>query len=554
MKKDVIYVDIEDDITSIIAKVKGAAAPIVALVPPKRIGVLQSIVNLKLLQRAATGVDKRVVLITNDTALSGLAAGLSIPVAKNLQSKPEVAEVTALEMDDEDVINGEDMPIGILASSSAQPEEKAKSFGAASFASKPEKAAAASTTPLAARAAANAPKKGSSKLPNFDSFRKKLFFIGGGVVALTAFLIWALAFAPHATVTITAQTNTINISQVLQLKQDATLDADQHILPAVVQQTKKTTSVDFEATGKKEIGEKASGTVNIKNCDSNEAFVIPAGSVFKASSGETYTNGSAVTVPGFSGSASACRNTGAGAGRAAAIVVANTIGPEYNIESTSYSVAGVSGDVTATGTAMSGGSKQTVTVVSEDDIAKAREQLQSQDANSVKNELKKQFESDEIIITESFKADAQDPASTPRVGEQVSGKAKLTAETTYTLVGVKRSDLKSNFDAYLKAQLTGKEDQKVYASGDNGAQFSQFTTIDGGYTTTVSTGAQVGPQIDETAVKAQLVGKRSGEIQQQLTNIEGVENVETKFSPFWVTKAPGENKITVKFLLKNDAN
>jgi hypothetical protein len=157
------------------------------------------------------------------------------------------------------------------------------------------------------------------------------------------------------------------------------------------------------------------------------------------------------------------------------------------------------------------------------------------------------------VINESFKADAGDPTSAPKSGEQANGKAKLTAETTYTLVGVKRSDLKSNYDAYLKAQLTGKEDQKVYASGDNASQFSQFNVIDGGYTVSVSADAQVGPKIDDAALKPQLVGKRSGEIQQQLSGIEGVENVDTSFSPFWVTKAPGANKITIKFLLKNDA-
>jgi hypothetical protein len=53
MNKDVIYIDVEDDITAIIGKVKGAKEKIVALVPPKRIGVLQSAVNLRLIARAA---------------------------------------------------------------------------------------------------------------------------------------------------------------------------------------------------------------------------------------------------------------------------------------------------------------------------------------------------------------------------------------------------------------------------------------------------------------------------------------------------------------------
>src|SRR5688572_8007635 len=117
MNKDVIYIDIEDDITAIIGKVKQAGTKIVALVPPKRAGVLQSVVNLKLLQKAAGSADKRVVLITNDHSLVALAAGLSLPVAKNLQSRPEVPVVDMPKIDDEEVINGAELPVGEVATS-----------------------------------------------------------------------------------------------------------------------------------------------------------------------------------------------------------------------------------------------------------------------------------------------------------------------------------------------------------------------------------------------------------------------------------------------------
>ena len=59
MQKDVIYIDTEDDITAIIGKVKDSSQKIVALVPPKRIGAMQSAVNLKLVQRAAEQAGKR---------------------------------------------------------------------------------------------------------------------------------------------------------------------------------------------------------------------------------------------------------------------------------------------------------------------------------------------------------------------------------------------------------------------------------------------------------------------------------------------------------------
>ena len=110
MQKDVIYIDTEDDITAIIGKVKAAKAKIVALVPPKRIGAIQSAVNLKLVHRAAEQADKRLVLISNNAALMALAGSAGIPVAKNLQSKPELAEIPALEVDDgEDIIDGDDL-------------------------------------------------------------------------------------------------------------------------------------------------------------------------------------------------------------------------------------------------------------------------------------------------------------------------------------------------------------------------------------------------------------------------------------------------------------
>ena len=102
MQKDVIYIDVEDDITAIIGKIKDAEHEIVALVPPKRTGAIQSAVNLKLVQRAAERADKHVVIISNNAALTALAGAAHIPVAKNLQSRPEIAEVPALKVDEDD--------------------------------------------------------------------------------------------------------------------------------------------------------------------------------------------------------------------------------------------------------------------------------------------------------------------------------------------------------------------------------------------------------------------------------------------------------------------
>jgi len=230
-------------------------------------------------------------------------------------------------------------------------------------------------------------------------------------------------------------------------------------------------------------------------------------------------------------------------------VTAEAPGTKYNgaTGSVSGSFGGATGAFTG---ATSGGTDRTATVVSQSDIDKAKEQLASQDSEKIKKELKKQFKGDVIIIDESFKADTGTPVSTPGVGGEAT-RAKLTSETTYTLVAVNRAELKKVLNAYLKTQIN-ESDQKIYADGDESANFSQFEPAGNNYTVRIQTDGSVGPKIDDAALKPQLVGKRAGEIQQLVDGVQGVEDVQTQFSPFWVTTAPDANKITIKFVLKND--
>ena len=102
MNKDVIYIEPEDDITDIIAKVKNAKTKIVALVPPKKAGVLRSVVNFKLIAKTALQHNKTVVLISTDENLVKFAQSVKMPVAKSLSSKPQLATDDETEFGDAD--------------------------------------------------------------------------------------------------------------------------------------------------------------------------------------------------------------------------------------------------------------------------------------------------------------------------------------------------------------------------------------------------------------------------------------------------------------------
>ena len=89
-KKSTVYVDVDEEITSIVDKVKSAPGAIVALVLPKRANVLQSSVNMKLLKRAAKQSDKELVLITSESSLLPLAGMAGLYVASSVNSKPHI--------------------------------------------------------------------------------------------------------------------------------------------------------------------------------------------------------------------------------------------------------------------------------------------------------------------------------------------------------------------------------------------------------------------------------------------------------------------------------
>lgn len=547
MNKDVIYIDVDDDITAIISKVKDSKEKIVALVPPKRIGVLQSAVNLQLLGRAATHSSKHLVLISSNTALMALAAAAKIPVAKNLQSKPEIAEIAALDVDDgEDIIDGSQLSIGDHAKTAATADSAI------------EKALRDGTTPKAAppapgQAPAKPRTKSGIKVPNFNSFRKKLILIIGGGVLLLGFLIWAIFFAASATVIITARTSDSSSNAKVTFAQSLTTSADQNTIKAVTQELKKDVSVEFTPTGSKEVGEKASGSVTIRNCDYNDGFSLPAGTQFTAS-GMTFVSTEAVSVPGYTApSSTLCSLNGSSAGKATVSIEATEIGESYNISSRSYNVQSVpaGSKVSATGTDMAGGSKKSIKVVSGDDVQKATDQLKQQDVDKAKKTLDDQFDNSVKVLDATFKVDTGNATATPGVDQEVSGdKAKLVGSVTYTMTGIDSGEYDRFLDTYFDNQLDDKNSQRVYDNGADKVSFTNVAASGDAFTANVVATAKIGPKIEDDKIKEAAKGKRYGEIQSSIESIQGVDNVDIKFWPFWVSAAPNDTKkITVEFNL-----
>ena len=528
MNKDVIYIDVEDDITAIISKVKSSKEKIVALVPPKRIGVLQSAVNLRLLSRAAEQGNKRLVVITSNHALMGLAASANLPVAKNLQSKPELAPIAAIEVDDgDDIIDGNDLPVG----------DHARQSEATAGAAVPAVATASQLAKPPTSGAVAKPKAKGTKVPNFNTFRKKLVF---GIVAgilLIAFLVWAIFFAPRATVLVSAKTSDSSINSKVAVGDKFTTDLAKNTIKAVRVSKSEKKSVDFGASGSKNVGEKAASSVTFSTDSISVArngVTIPAGSTVTSSSGLNFVTQSTVTLTLANSEGSTQ-------------VIAAEQGAKYNAASGRVTGA-PSGVSAALDSPTSGGTDKVVKVVTAEDVERAREQLNGGDSKAIQNELRAQLKGAKAVQG-SFRTDVADVKPTPEIGaETESGNAVLTATVNHVLYGLSTDEINKYLDAYLKKQLASANTQRSYENGADEVEFQDVVTNADGADLTIIATAKVGPKLDEEQIKKESLGRKGGEIQQSLQGIQGIQDVEVSYFPFWVGSVPDDaNKVSVQF-------
>lgn len=534
IKKDVIYIDIEDDITDIVEKVKNSKEKIIAIVPPKGIGVLRSSVNLRLLAKTSTKVGKRIVVVTSNPSLVTMAGSASIPVAKTLQSKPEIPEIDVLEVDGEDIIDGEALPVAEFAGKSKDEKEAEmldnldiddnKTFSKA----EPE-------------AKKDARKKTAIKVPNFNSFRKKIFIFGGLGVVLIAFLVWAIVFAPAATVTISAKTSDLNISEKVSLSNSAAeIDSEKGILPLKTEVVEKVEEVKFEATGTKEDGEAASGTLTLSQSAESDPVTVKSGTAFSAGGCNFVTTGTA-TIPG-----ARLRGGSVTAGSTSVNIRATQIGEQCNLPAQRYS-SSVDG-VSANGGQLSGGSKRTYKVVSENDVNAARQKLSEAKNDGVKNELLAKFDDNFKIINESYAIETGEIELSPNVGQEAPNGAVAKIKSKYRISAISKKDI----DQYLKNLANSKikaDSQQIFGEGIKDFQITNFNS--GESSANISATAKIGPKINESELKNQIKGRVFGEVQSKIEAIEGVRNVDVKFSYFWVSKIPNDDKkITIKFTVE----
>lgn len=558
--KDTIYIDVDDEITSIIDKVTASPRKIVALVLPKRATVLQSVVNMKLLKRTSDDSKKHVVLVTTEAGLMPLAGAVGLHVAKTPQSKPLIppgpdmpgqTEPAIDEAEFDDVQEPEVDPYKPVGELAGLPPEEDETIEVDNSSPVNEGA----LPPTAAAIATKAAKKDKKiKIPNFESFRARLFLGLGALVLLL--LIWFVLGSALPKAKISVKTDTEAITTDIDFTANTAakeFDLEKKVLPATLKEVKKTDTEKVPATGQKDFGTRASGEVTLSLTDcSTDQVTIPAGTGISANNLTFITQEEATLSSVKIGNQ--CRNDNFKDFSTETVkVVAQNGGDQYNLSPRSYTVAGFTA-VSGYGSAMSGGTTKIAKVVSDQDVETAKQKIAARSTGTASDEIKNDLKNEGVYgLAETLNSSQPNVTANPTVGQEAN-EVTITSITTHSMMGVKEDDLKQLIEADIADDIDPQK-QKILSTGLDKAS---FRALDKKSPTnlrlSMQTIATAGPEIDVDALKREVAGKKRGDTTSTIQNRPGVREVNVEYSPFWVRKTPKKpGKITIVLQKADDS-
>jgi len=559
-KKKVIYIELDEEITSVYDRVKKLQSRDMYLVVPERAVLIQSIVNLKILQRKLHDIEKEIYIITTDPVGTKLALQAGIKVFDKIDDGSRVTR---------EVLNPE-LRIQPIRASTNEYEELS-----------PSRMPSKKISILDLMKNFKQTKRDFSwktlwdirhKYKDIMKKRKHLSMPGGPnrkalttlvVISVTMLLIIFYVALPGATVYLTPESNVLEASANITLA-DAYLNSAEldthpsHRLASYDVDTVVDVTITYDATGELFSGENASGTITLYN-EADYEWSLVAFTRLQSPDGVIFRTQQFVTIPPA---------TAAGPSTMDVSVLADekdsddsVIGDRGNLDSgTRFILPGLRevsqsllyGENAAPLT----GGKTVVTkyVIPEDfDAAYARVESElnagAQEALQAEvDALNSEQGSDLVLLTGDFSFDTYDPdIYIPDVeGDQVPS-FEVTGSMAISGVAYNYSELVNILRSELKLK---KSPEKQLKSIDESSLYYEVFDIDRGAKKIKITASIKGveeyvldPEEESGArlikkIKDHIAGKSIDEAEEYIQNLEEINTVDIKSWPVWAPTIP----------------
>lgn len=561
--KKVLYLEIDDEITTIYDRLKHLKVKNIYIVVPKRALLFQSIVNLKILKRTAEELEKNVFIITNDQNGIHLANKIGLIVYDKLEGHEHPSLVSGKFMDDQDITPLKASINTLDDEAPTKRTEKKLSIGELVQRQK-EKLPFFTKKPPAPKSKSVAEKKKDDKGKLVLVAPNRQALISLIIVSLIILLAIVYVALPGATITLTPKSNILPTSVNITLADielnRAELDTNPfHIIPSYTTTKIIKKVLTYQATGAEFKGTNASGIVTVYN-NSDHNWTLVEKTRFQTQEGLIFRSQRAVSVP-------AARNGKPGTLDVAVIadekdVSKKIIGDRGNIGPTKFFLPALTPEnqqqlYAENKQPLSGGTTNATRLISKDDLEAARAKMAQSLQDSAQAELEASVrerndnqKTNLILLTGYNAISTTEPKITipPNLENQKLDSFEVQGEMTAVGTAYSKDDLMSILKTELKLKKSPEkrlayidENSLTYRiiETDTATKRIKLTaTIKGLEEYEISPDKENGKRLIDK-IKEHVLNKDKKEAELYIQNLPAIDKVEISSWPAWAPTLPG---------------
>ena len=544
---EIIYLEPDEEITSVIDKIKKAPSTNLGLVIPRDATLLQSVVNLRLLSREANSLGKKISVVTSDKIGRNLAAQIGLPVFASIEEQKPIFSPRGPEISTDEVLEVNPPEEKPLENNADIPGVKVQQYQSNQNSSKPNPVLwKRHEKPTISPSLSTSSVKHilNKKDTDYKKLHKILWPILGVFIILSAVATFLLL--PKATVTVfipsTDLKKTLTLAVSDQVKQS---NLEQNVFPGTLVESSGDKTAKFTATGKKDIGTKTKGKIVLKNDFDSNNHNIPAGSQLTSSS-KTFLTQTAVTIP-----PATISNMKPVSGTVSVEIEAENPGADYNIKAGRFSILSLSaaqqsGIYGQSLNDLIGGESRQVQVVSQKDYDDAKNSLVKDLTDSVGKDIQKKIGSKKLIEKALVVSDPEVTSSAKVDGEATD--FDMTVKLKNQALVYTDSEFQNFIIKIVSKDLSSDKKVTIAKSEDLNLTVDKTAYDKGQMDLTVNVLVKVSDEVSTDKIKQAVLGKKVSEISGIIKNLSGITRVEVSQQPsWWFKRLPDlEGNINVK--------
>lgn len=541
---EIIYLESDEEITSVIDKIKNARSVSLGLVVPRNATLLQSVVNLRLILREAGILGKKIGIVTTDKIGRNLASQVGLPIYNSIKEDTPVFTPAPPTVRQDEIIEIDD---------TAKPEIKPQAPQGVSVHHFQE------DRPVIRWRAKEKP-----VIQNQESEKESVRTLNRQIDRKTRKLIWPILVVililisfvgyllwPSAQVEIFVKAEDLNKSLPIVFTNAVTTpDAKQNIFPGVLIEASEQNVQKFPATGQKNSGGYATGTVTFYNGLDSLSHKYAAGTKIIASS-KTYLLKTSLSVPGAT-----VQNLKVVPGSATVEVEAETVGEDYNIKAGKFIIAGIPANQQAAIYAQStsdfkGGFTKVVQVVSKDDYENAKNKVTEGLTAAIDQDLK--TKSAGLALIEKAMVMPEPEVTSSSNIDQEATEFEMKVKLTKQVMAYDNTKFVNFLIQTLSSQVSQDKMVAIASKNDIGFVIDKQAYDKGELDTTVNVAAKIANKISSDTIKTGILGKSRKTAEQFVLNQPGVSDVTFDFKPaFWknISNLSRNVKVNINYTAK----